>query len=129
MSPFPLTGAAAGSARLWLAELRQPCWGAPHLNVPSFGYFSGYTYVSLADIPLGIGVFPPQHVQTLDAFLFSLEAEYPGTPAIVQGLAQAPSDLSSHLLPPWGCKEGGKSDPMKSRSQPPFQSHPWTGWE
>lgn len=69
------------------AELRQPCWDAPHLNVPSRGYFSGYACVCLADIPLGMGVFPPQDVQAFGAFLFALEVEYPGTPAIVQGLA------------------------------------------
>lgn len=98
-----------------------------------FGYFSVYACICLADITLGMGIFPSQNVQAFGAFLFALEAECPGTPVIVQGLAQAPSDLSSHLLPPWGWKEGGKSDPVKRRSslplggkecQPPFQNHP-----
>lgn len=71
----------------------------PEQNITRvFGYFSGYIYVSLADIPLGIGVFPPQHVQVFGAFLFTFE--YPGTPVIVQALSQAPSDLNSYLLPP-----------------------------
>lgn len=95
------------------AVLRQPCWGAPCLNILSQGIrvflWLNPICVCLADIPLGMGVFPPQHVQAFGAFLFALEVDYPGTPVIVQSMAQVPSDLSSY--PPGAGKRVAKVTP------------------